>query len=53
MTPGGITIDAIHEMLRKEFKAIVIDAVGQAYEKYSLLTKVLRLRAATSVRNIL
>ena len=33
ITPGGVTIEGIHEFERRGFKSVIIDAVQRAYDK--------------------
>jgi len=41
ITPGGVTIDAIHVLEQKGFRAILIDAIDKAYEKSKKLSETL------------
>lgn len=41
ITPGGVTIDAIHVLEKKGFRAILIDAISKAYEKSKNLSKMI------------
>jgi len=41
ITPGGVTIDAIHVMEEKGFKAILMSAVEKAYEKSAAISKLI------------
>jgi len=41
ITPGGVTIDAIHVLEQKGFRAILIDAISKAYEKSKNLSKII------------
>jgi len=41
ITPGGVTIDAIHILEQKGFRAILIDAIEKAYKKSRTLSELL------------
>ena len=41
ITPGGVTIDAIHVLEQKGFRAILIDAISKAYEKSKSLSEMI------------
>ncbi len=41
ITPGGVTIEGVHILEKAGFRAVVIDAVSEAYEKSAKITSLL------------
>ena len=39
ITPGGVTIEAIHVLERNGFRAILMDAINEAYRKSKVITE--------------
>ena len=41
ITPGGVTIEGVHVLEKEGFRAMIIDAVNEAYKKSSVITQAL------------